>query len=131
MASICAVRCRPVFDPRKVAAAYGVAIELADLGDWDRTLLVAEYDPAARTIRINERALAAYRLACGVPSSCQVRAFIDYALAHELYHHREALGEIPRLPTRAQREAAADAFASERVAIDARLAAFLRSKAPA
>ena len=35
------------------------------------------------------------------------------AIGHELYHHREAIGEIPVLPTRAAREAAADAYARE------------------
>ena len=37
---------------------------------------------------------------------------IDRAVAHELYHHREAIGEIPRIQNRAAREAAADAFAA-------------------
>jgi hypothetical protein len=38
---------------------------------------------------------------------------IDHAIAHEMYHHREAIGEIPRLADRAARERAADAFADE------------------
>ncbi len=45
-------------------------------------------------------------------SSCAVRDAIDRAIAHELYHHREAIGEIPRLADRTAREAAADAFAA-------------------
>jgi hypothetical protein len=112
-------------DPRAQAAAYGLAVELADLGAASAGV-VAEYDPAARVIRINERALAAYRRHCGELSSCAVRTFIDVAVAHELYHHREAAGEIPRLPTRAGRERAADAYAREAVSVDARLDAFLR-----
>jgi len=118
-----------VFDPRATAAAYGLTIELADLGSWAATTLVAEYDGAAGIIRINERALDAYR-AAGAGSSCDVRMFIDHAVAHELYHHREAIGAVPRLASRAEREAAATAFARAQVPIDARLAAFLDSGGP-
>ncbi len=44
-------------DARALAAAYGVRVELADLGDWGPVELVAEYDPDGPTIRVNERAL--------------------------------------------------------------------------
>ncbi len=91
-------------DVRGLASSYGVAIELADLGDWGATNLIAEYDPDGPVIRINER-----RVPTG--SSCVAREHIDRAIAHELYHHREAIGEVPRLATRAKREHAADAFA--------------------
>lgn len=84
-------------DPRAAAARYGIAIELADLGDWGAVTLVAEYDPAGPVIRLNERALD--------------RSSADLAIAHELYHHREAIGEVPRLATRVEREAAAETFA--------------------
>ena len=87
-----------MFDVRGVAAAYGVRVELADLGDWAAVTLVAEYDPDGPVIRVNERAQG---------------AAIDHAIAHELYHHREAIGEVPRLAGRAARERAADAFADE------------------
>jgi hypothetical protein len=117
-----------VFDPRRVAAAAGIAVELTDLGDWAGRL-VSEYDPGTRTIRINERALDAYRHARGRLDSCAVRGFIDLAVAHELYHHREAAGDVERLATRAGREAAADAYARAGVAVDARLAAFLERAA--
>lgn len=96
---------------RGIAAAYGVRVELADLGAWGSARLIAEYDPEAPdgpAIRVNERALPQ-------GSSCAVREAIDRAIAHELYHHREAIGEVPRLPDRVAREAAADAFA-ERLA---------------
>jgi len=83
-----------------MAAAYGVRVELADLGDWAAVTLVAEYDPDGPVIRVNARAASA--------------AF-DHAVAHELYHHREAIGEIARIADRAQRERAADAFADELV----------------
>ena len=91
-------------DVRTLAARYGVAIELADLGAWGTATLVAEYDPDGPVIRVNERALP-------TGSSCVVREHIDRAVAHELYHHREAIGEVPRLASRSERERAADAFA--------------------
>jgi hypothetical protein len=87
-------------DPRTLAREYGVAIELADLGSWGESELVSEYDPAGPVIRINTRALPQ-------TSSCEVREHIDRAIAHELYHHREAIGEVARLRDRAARERAA------------------------
>ncbi len=87
-------------DPRTAAREYGVAIELADLGAWGDATLVSEYDPDGPVIRINSRALP-------TGSSCEVREHIDAAIAHELYHHREALGEIERLPSREARERSA------------------------
>ncbi len=92
-------------DPRTQARSYGIAIELADLGSWGDATLVSEYDPAGPVIRIN---------AAAIPpgSSCDVREHIDRAVAHELYHHREAIGEIPWLDSRAEREAAAANAAS-------------------
>jgi hypothetical protein len=81
-------------DVRAVAAAYGLRIERADLGDWGTARLIAEYDPAGPTIRVD---------------LC-VRD-VERAVAHELYHHREAIGEIVRLKDRAARERAADAYA--------------------
>ncbi len=92
-------------DPRTAARAYGIAIELADLGAWGETTLVSEYDPEGPVIRINTRVLPA-------GSSCEVREHIDRAVAHELYHHREALGEIARLPDRKARERAAGEYPS-------------------
>jgi len=87
-------------DPRGAARAHGVAIELADLGSWDAAVLVAEYDPDGPLIRINTRALPRG------PAS-EVCRHIDRAVAHELYHHREAIGAIVRLPGRRARERAA------------------------
>jgi hypothetical protein len=91
-------------DPRSLALAAGVAIELADLGDWGTATLVAEYDPAGPVIRINSRAVP-------TGSSCAVREHIDRAILHELYHHAEALGIVERLPSRPLREGAARAAA--------------------
>ena len=87
-------------DVRGIAAAYGVRVELADLGDWAAVTLVAEYDPDGPVIRVDARA----------PS-----AAVEHAIAHELYHHREAIGEVARIAERAARERAADAFADELV----------------
>ena len=92
-------------DVRELAAAYGVRVELADLGDWAAVKLVAEYDPDGPVIRVNERALPR-------TTSCDA---IDRAVAHELYHHREAIGEIARIADRSARERAADAFADDLV----------------
>ncbi len=87
-------------DPRTRARELGVAIELADLGDWGSATLVSEYDPEGPVIRINTRALPA-------GSSCAVRDHIDAAVAHELYHHGEASGDIQRCPSREARERSA------------------------
>lgn len=88
-------------DVRAAARTAGIAIELADLGDWGATTLVAEYDPAGPLVRVNVRALPASEL----------RAHVDRAVAHELYHHAEAVGAVARLPTRRAREGAAAAMA--------------------
>lgn len=82
-------------DVRTMAAHYGVRVSFADLGDWGRVELIAEYDPDGPVIRVNTRAAAV----------------VDHAIAHELYHHREAIGEVPRIRDRRAREAAADAYA--------------------
>jgi len=37
---------------------------------------------------------------------------IDLAIAHELYHHREAVGEVDRVREPSARERAADAYAA-------------------
>jgi hypothetical protein len=87
-------------DPRTAARECGIAIELADLGSWGAATLVSEYDPDGPVIRINTRALPA-------GSSCEVREHIDRAVAHELYHHQEALRAIPQVADRKARERAA------------------------
>ncbi|MEA2787521.1 MAG: hypothetical protein QOF71_3625 [Candidatus Eremiobacteraeota bacterium] len=92
-------------DVLAVAAAYGVRVEMADLGDWAAVTLVAEYDPEGPVIRVNKRVL-------GRTKSSDA---IDRAIAHEIYHHREAIGEVARIADRSARERAADAFADELV----------------
>jgi len=86
-------------DVRALVAAYGVRLEVADLGEWGSARLIAEYDPDGPVIRLNAREMT------GTDSA--------HAIAHELYHHREAIGEIPRRRDRAARERDADAFAAE------------------
>jgi uncharacterized membrane protein len=87
---------------RRAAESAGVRIEIGDLGTWGRARLIAEYDPSGPVIRIDARERAA--------SADPIR-HEELAIAHELYHHLERLGRVPRLLTRREREAAADAFA--------------------
>lgn len=92
-------------DVLAIAAAYCVRVELADLGDWGRVRLVAEYDPEGPVIRVDPMVVRPGEMCDG----------LALAVAHELYHHREAIGEIPRIAERTAREAAADAFAERLV----------------
>ncbi|HVS46880.1 MAG TPA: hypothetical protein VMS32_09455 [Verrucomicrobiae bacterium] len=94
--------------PLQHAHAYGVAVEFSDLGKWERDELRSEYDPHGPTIRINARVADALSLDAR-------ERFVALAIGHELYHHRERIGEVARHPDRATREAAADAFARELV----------------
>ena len=88
------------------ACAYGVAIRFADLGDWGQDELHSEYDPAIPEIRLNIRIAAALR-------GQDLGEFVALAVGHELYHHRERLGEISVLSDRRARESAAANFARE------------------
>jgi hypothetical protein len=81
-----------------LADSYGVTIEYADLGDWGRAELRSEYDPHGPVIRVNQRLMMSDEL-------------IAQCIFHELYHHREAIGEVRRPHSRRAREDAADAFA--------------------
>jgi hypothetical protein len=83
---------------------YGLGLRFADLGEWGEQQLRSEYDPAIPEIRLNAR------YAQGL-SPDQLGEFVTLAAGHELYHHREAIGEIARLSDRASRESAADDFA--------------------
>ena len=85
-----------MLEVRALAAAYGVRVEFAPLGDWGTVRLIAEYDPDGPTIRVDAQ----------TPPEA-----IERAIAHELYHHREAIGEVRRIAGHGAREAAADAFA--------------------
>lgn len=91
-------------EPFDLARRYGIEVQFADLGDWATCELRSEYDPRGPVIRINTRVIATL-------NGARVDGFVAFAVAHELYHHRERLGEVPVLRGRAQRETAADAFA--------------------
>lgn len=86
------------------ARAYGVAVRFADLGDWENDELRAEYDPAVPEIRLNLRVAEAL-------SAAELGTFVALAVGHELYHHRERIGEIAVAADRRARERSADAFA--------------------
>lgn len=86
------------------ARSYGIAIRFADLGDWGSDELRSEYDPAIPEIRLNVRVAALLPVA-------QLGEFVALAVGHELYHHRERIGEIPVLSDRRARESAAADFA--------------------
>ncbi|HYL27401.1 MAG TPA: hypothetical protein VEW74_06160 [Candidatus Nitrosotalea sp.] len=86
------------------ARAYGLGVRFADLGDWGRDELRSEYDPEVPEIRLN------LRVACAL-SIAELGEFIELAVGHELYHHRERIGEVAVERDRRARESAADAFA--------------------
>jgi hypothetical protein len=88
------------------ARAYGVGVRFADLGDWGETELRAEYDPDIPEIRLNVRIAATLR-------GRRLGEFIALAVGHELYHHRERIGEVAVIRTRRARECAATNFARE------------------
>ena len=90
----------------KMARGYGIAIRFADLGDWGLDELRSEYDPNGPEIRLNVR--IAEQLA---PE--ELGEFVTLAIGHELYHHRERIGEIVVHPDRIAREHAANDFARE------------------
>ena len=90
--------------PFALAERYGVAVEYADLGDWGVDELRSEYDPDGPAIRINKRILEHLPLD-------EIGDFIAFAIGHELYHHREHIGELPHLLDRGARETAANDFA--------------------
>jgi hypothetical protein len=94
----------------RLARECGVEVRFADLGDWGADELRSEYDPDGPVIRLNLRYIEALDVA-------EIGEFITLAVAHELYHHREALGDTARLSGRTQRELAADAFARELLAL--------------
>ncbi len=87
-----------------LARSYGVAIRFADLGDWGTLELLSEYDPRVPEIRLNVR--VARRL---LPSDSGT--FVALAIGHELYHHRERIGEVRVIADRMQRERTADGYA--------------------
>lgn len=89
-----------------LARQYGVAVSFADLGDWGFDELRSEYDAQHRAIRLN------VRVAELLPAD-ELGAFVAMTVGHELYHHREAIGEIAVLPDRRARELAANEYAQQ------------------
>lgn len=96
----------PVF---ALAKRYRIDVEYADLGEWGADELRSEYDPEGPVIRVNKRVIE--NLPVG-----EIGEFIAFSIAHELYHHREHVGDVQRLPDRASREAAANAYARKLLA---------------
>lgn len=90
----------------ELARSYGVGVRFADLGDWGEAELRSEYDPAIPEIRLN------VRYAAMLPPG-QLGEFVALAVGHELYHHREAIADMPVLGDRRAREDAAADFAAE------------------
>ncbi len=86
------------------ARAYGVAVRFADLGDWGADELRSEYDPKLPEIRLN------IRVAASLPIE-RLGEFVALAVGHELYHHRERIGEVRTIADRRARESAAVDFA--------------------
>ena len=86
------------------ARAYGVGIRFAELGDWGRDELRSEYDPNVSEIRLNVR--IAEQL-----TPHELGDFVTLAIGHELYHHRERIGEIVVIADRVAREHAANDYA--------------------
>jgi hypothetical protein len=79
---------------RRMCAGYGVGLRFDELGAWgDAAELRSEYDPTVPEIVVNRRTAP---------------HLVAHAVAHELYHHREAIGDLARLRTRRERERAAD-----------------------
>lgn len=95
----------------RLAREYGVEVLFADLGDWGIDELRSEYDPKGPKIRINTR--VAEQL---TPS--ELGDFVAFSIGHELYHHRENIGEVPKLMNRKDRETAANAFARQLLETD-------------
>ncbi len=89
-----------------IAQQLGILIQYVDLGDWGSAELHSEYDPDGPTIRVNTRVLAKL-------PPCEISNFIGFAVAHELYHHREHRRQVEMISNRAARESAANNFARD------------------
>jgi hypothetical protein len=97
-----------VNDPLALARAAGLAVEVADLGDWGVATLISEYDRAARAIRVNRCVLEREESLGGTSAR---ESLLQRAIAHELYHHQVAEGALVARRARRDDERAADAFA--------------------
>jgi len=88
----------------RLAREYGVEVHFADLGDWGIDELRSEYDPKGPAIRINIRVAEQM-------SPAELGEFVAFSIGHELYHHRENIGEVTKFRERKDRETAANEFA--------------------
>lgn len=88
----------------ELARRYGIAVHFADLGDWGSVELRSEYDPRGPSIRLNARVAEGF-------APQELREFVTLAIAHEVYHHCEHIGEIARCADSDERERNADRFA--------------------
>ena len=102
-------------EPLADARAFGLRVCTSDLGGCAPVRLVAEYDRAARTIRISAAAVAAVRREHG---DAAADALTAAAVAHELYHHAVAEGRLRAASGAAEAEERADRYARERYGID-------------
>jgi hypothetical protein len=89
-----------------MARSYGIDVRFADLGEWGLDELRSEYDATVPEIRLNVR--IAEQL-----SPAELGEFVTLAVGHELYHHRERIGEVVAIRDREAREHAANGFARE------------------
>ena len=107
-------------DPLADARAEGLRIEVAALGTWAQASIVAEYDRASRTIRVNAAALERMRAAGG---DAAANALMGAAVAHELYHHAVAEGRRSALDAEMRAEAhARDTYGIDQRAFETMLA---------
>jgi hypothetical protein len=92
----------------RAAAEAGVTVRRCDLGAWP---LLAEYDPASRTIAISERAYAVLRAARGETFA---ERFAAFAIRHELHHVGAGAGDERSAHAAAEAHTGAEARDFER-----------------
>jgi hypothetical protein len=100
-ASICGARPFEQVTAAALARRCGLRVEIADLGAWGGVLLCSEYAASERLVRINRRCVERLEAA-------ERARFVEFALAHELYHH---LARSRRRLARLTEECAATRFA--------------------
>jgi hypothetical protein len=91
-------------DAVRAAREAGLRVRLADLGASQKTPILAEYDPARRTIAVDARIVSKLSNERG---EAFARRFVAFAIRHELHHHRSGSRD-ERTAHRAAREACGD-----------------------
>jgi hypothetical protein len=97
-----------------LAGLLGVAVETVDAdGGYGTVIVFADYTPRPPLVRLYRPAIAALdaRLEAYPDRALLPQGSRPVLLAHELFHHWEALHPDQAPPMRAQSETAADAFA--------------------